>query len=902
MKIGRTLPKIEGYAREYKLDFFPTIFEVLDYDQINMVASYGGFPVRYPHWRFGMDYERMSKGQEYGMHKIYEMVINNNPCYAYLLESNSIVEQKTVIAHVLAHNDFFKNNEFFRHTNRRMIDEMANHAIRIRRYIERFGIEAVEDFIDICLSIDNLIDYHSPYFEDMDTNTKEDDLPTEIEIPKLPTNKEYMNEYINPASYIEAQKRKLERERDKHKSFPVRPVKDVLWFLIQHAPLTNWQRDVMAMMREEAYYFAPQGQTKILNEGWACVDRDTLVYTEHGLMPMGEICEGNTGYVSDGIQPQQIYDRNILPDHKTIEIQTKRGFRLCGSTNHRILLADGTTWTRLDQLSLGSQVAIGGGSELWPEREISLHWRLVTQHISVRTKDQTPQISGRSGYCGNLALQHQAEITEGLADIGCTIELRSVSTPSGLHALNLPQSIDSKLAALLGYLCSHSQITWDKHQFSAISSKCELAHNTAQLLEEIFQMPVSMCAQDQTWCVSVYSETIREVITALLDLEHHGVVGDIGVPSKILRSPEPVVRAFLRALCEHNVHIDDTTDTYCLLLDFTDVKIAMQVQLLLLNYGIISSRIQGSEQKCQLELDRAATTRLQVKIGLAVEFELDQSAVTMTQIAFEQLDKLYGEDEIAEITMGCGDVYDISVTNTHRYAAAGFINHNSFWHSRIMTERAATDSEIIDFADSHAGVVATSRQQLNPYKLGLELFRDIEERWDKGRFGKEYDECDDLHTLMNWDLKLGLGRGKIFQVRRIYNDVTFIDEFLTEDFCRRHKLFGFDYNRSHGRYEISTREFFEIKEKLLFQLTNFGQPFIRVLDANFENHAELLLGHRHEGIDLRIDYARAVLSNLYKIWRRPIHISTRLDNRGRLLSFDGNEHSLREYQYIEISS
>src|SRR6185295_7736446 len=92
--------EVEGYAREYGLDFFETVFEVLDYQRMNEVAAFGGFPTRYPHWRFGMEYESLSKGYEYGLSKIYEMVINNDPCYAYLLEGNSLVDQKMVMAHV----------------------------------------------------------------------------------------------------------------------------------------------------------------------------------------------------------------------------------------------------------------------------------------------------------------------------------------------------------------------------------------------------------------------------------------------------------------------------------------------------------------------------------------------------------------------------------------------------------------------------------------------------------------------------------------------------------------------------------------------------------------------------------------------------------------------------------
>ena len=105
--------EIEGYARAFGLDFFETVFEVLSTEELNMVAAYGGFPTRYPHWRWGMDYEQLSKSSEYGLSKIYELVINNDPCFAYLLEANAEVDQKLVMAHVYGHNDFFKNNFTF---------------------------------------------------------------------------------------------------------------------------------------------------------------------------------------------------------------------------------------------------------------------------------------------------------------------------------------------------------------------------------------------------------------------------------------------------------------------------------------------------------------------------------------------------------------------------------------------------------------------------------------------------------------------------------------------------------------------------------------------------------------------------------------------------------------------
>src|SRR6476646_2265547 len=205
--------EIEGYAREYGLDFFDTIFEVLDYQRMNEVAAYGGFPTRYPHWRFGMDFEGLAKGYEYGLSKIYEMVINNDPCYAYLLEGNSSVDQKMVMAHVYGHCDFFKNNFYFSRTNRRMIDGMANNATRCRRHVERQGIDKIENFIDTCLSVDNLIDPYSAYITRKSTRDRREDREREeaaeadgttpaVEVPRLRA-KSYMDKFINPPDFLE---------------------------------------------------------------------------------------------------------------------------------------------------------------------------------------------------------------------------------------------------------------------------------------------------------------------------------------------------------------------------------------------------------------------------------------------------------------------------------------------------------------------------------------------------------------------------------------------------------------------------------------------------------------------------------------------------------------------------
>jgi stage V sporulation protein R len=219
----------------------------------------------------------------------------------------------------------------------------------------------------------------------------------------------------------------------------------------------------------------------------------------------------------------------------------------------------------------------------------------------------------------------------------------------------------------------------------------------------------------------------------------------------------------------------------------------------------------------------------------------------------------------------------------------------SYWHSTLCTTGDVMgDAEIIDYAEKHAGITATSGGRLNPYKLGIELFRDIEERWDMGRFGQEYESCDSFEERRHWDRQLGLGREKVFEVRRLYNDVTFIHEFLTADFCRRHHLFSFSFNSSAEQYEIESREFSKIKQRLLFALTNSGNPVIDVVDANHKNRGELFLQHRYEGTELDMGKARATIANLQKIWGRPVHLASRDEKHSFVLSHDGSEVELKE--------
>jgi stage V sporulation protein R len=272
MALSRTLTpelrahaqRIEGVAHKSGLDFFPVVFEMLDAKDVNGVAAYGGFPVRYPSWRFGMDFERLDKGYSWGLSKIYELVINNDPTYAYLVRTNSDMEQKLVMAHVFGHADFFKHNVWFSPTNRHMLDSMANHGTRLRRYIDRYGQDTVELFLDRALSLDNLVDPYLPLRGRLQGAGNSRDPVSAVERARRSFEAAFDEECEAPTG-----EENVADDEATQSGSPMLPTYDILGFIAERGPLTRWQRDVMRIARAEAYYFMPQRMTKIINEGWA---------------------------------------------------------------------------------------------------------------------------------------------------------------------------------------------------------------------------------------------------------------------------------------------------------------------------------------------------------------------------------------------------------------------------------------------------------------------------------------------------------------------------------------------------------------------------------------------------------------------------------------------------------
>lgn len=244
-------------AHEFGLRPFPTHFEIVPAAIMYEFGAYG-MPGRFSHWTHGRAFQQMKTMYDYGLSKIYELVINTNPSYAYLLDVNSVLQNKFVVAHVLGHTDFFAHNAHFAKSSRRMVETMNRNAERIAGYEYAHGAREVERLLDAVLALEEHVD---PYANAEDYEARREGGKKRPPEPGQYDDLWELGERADPA----AEERPPEPGPLAHG-----PYRDLLLFLLRHSPsLEDWERDIVAIVRDEMLYFEPQMRTKIANEGWA---------------------------------------------------------------------------------------------------------------------------------------------------------------------------------------------------------------------------------------------------------------------------------------------------------------------------------------------------------------------------------------------------------------------------------------------------------------------------------------------------------------------------------------------------------------------------------------------------------------------------------------------------------
>lgn len=264
--------------KDYGLNPPPVKFVVLNSNDFIEKISYSGMPIMYPHWKFGMKQIEFERIQKYGLSRFYELVINSEPSIAYLLDENADYVQKMVIAHVYGHADFFKNNRTFKNTRKDMDKAMIRYSGLVESYISEHGLAKVENFLEVCFSLENLIDHYGDFESfKVEEDEKKDcsgcsgcgnSCENDTNQYKINNDVDYLDKFVNSEKMKSALK---DRYGDEKKTKSSKDRIDLLSYLIKEADLiSDWQRDLLSIVREGAYYFSPQIRTKVMNEGWAC--------------------------------------------------------------------------------------------------------------------------------------------------------------------------------------------------------------------------------------------------------------------------------------------------------------------------------------------------------------------------------------------------------------------------------------------------------------------------------------------------------------------------------------------------------------------------------------------------------------------------------------------------------
>ena len=250
--------KIQDKVREFGLSYFPQEFEICDHNQMLGAIAYSGMPAHYPHWSYGKAYEKQKTLYDHGVSGLpYEMVINADPSIAYLMQGNSLCLQLLTIAHVYAHNDFFKNNFTFKHTHPELTaDNFKLRADRVRGYTEdpSIGADAVERTLDAAHAL---------------AMQRRRDMAVR-KLTRAEQEKRAVDAAAPPEDEFRAIHKTQKYDAPDLTRVPLEAEPDILAFIRDHNPyLSEWQKDILTIVDEEAAYFIPQIETKIMNEGWA---------------------------------------------------------------------------------------------------------------------------------------------------------------------------------------------------------------------------------------------------------------------------------------------------------------------------------------------------------------------------------------------------------------------------------------------------------------------------------------------------------------------------------------------------------------------------------------------------------------------------------------------------------
>jgi stage V sporulation protein R len=915
-ELKELIPKVLQSCREWGLDFYPTVVQLLTYDEISEIAAYGGFPVRFPHWSFGMEYEELQRGYEFGMHKIYEMVINCLEVSAPVLTMRGSVEACSV----RVGDDVIVGND-----TRKVVAVKRQKASKTKNISLKNGqtLACTPNHKWRILSDNGLIWKESSEILAGDLIIGSDSFATNWDVPSIDWTSDSVVEQtrsnvrvrlkeIEPKKTMTLQLAELLGVLTGDGSVGVKGSENILSVAVdkKHADYAQHVANlffnvfgVEASIKEK-----PNCLNVVLCSKFAVSFLDSIGLLKGVTHKQKRIPEmiwssppvfraaylrglfDTDGYVSDYVG-FSCYNKHLANDVQVM--LTEMGIQSC---------------LTFEDNGIGNihVVELRG---IWADLKFSERIGFVLQHKQNALKVRCERKSCRNGGLHIPYLQNEliewaknAEITTyNNPSLGRSIKrfenqkvgsnalssfvqraeqsgLRITSTIKELLSnpiFEVKDVVDGDLVETVDIALDH-----DAHDFVAYglithnTNPCYIYNLSSNTLVDHLTVVAHATGHNDFFKNNIH---FGATDTNMLNkMANHGT----RIRKYMARWGKERVTEFLDWVMRLETLIDGAeawTDRVVKEKNIRDQRHYRYPRRLNVDKDrMYMEPFINTRDFLQKENSRVAKKDIADEIGVFKEptknilgylrdnAPLKPWQADIVSMLYEEAMYFFPQRQTKVMNEGWASTVDSVIMAEQGLVALGQQSH---------------DVGIIEYAQHKMGVLG-GKYSTNPYKLGYYLFKDIRERWDKGQFGSEWDDCSDIRMKENWDKGTNLGKEKIFEVRKYYDDFTFLHEFFTEDFCREQEYFHWKHY-PNGEFRIENRDFKEIKRLLMRRHLNGGLPDIRLTEPNYRGKGAMFLQHYHDGRNIYEPYIADVLMALRAIWHEDVYLSTSDD--------DGNE-------------
>lgn len=914
------LPRIFKEVNDFGCDFFPTVVQMLTYDEISEVAAYSGFPVRYPHWKWGMEYEELQRGYEHGMHRIYEMVIN---CLCLNVPVLTIEGTKPAGKVVVGDKVITANGE-------RTVVAVERQKPSKTIKIEFYG--CAEDII--CSPNHKWKILGKNGYEWKESNQiKESDYVLVGDSWETYRNKPAMIHWDNE-KVVESTASNV---RNRLKTIP--SIKQMTIDLAELIGIVVGDGSAGVKTKENAISICiSKKELSYIDYVKKLVTRvfnlEPLVETHRKSVDVITLCSKEAVWFFDKIGIKKGCTYNVPWSIFSSSCEYRAAFI------RGLFDTDGSASGVLSFSNYNKELVAGVQLLLLEMGIVSKYYEVENGKnkihvIRIRGTQNVEKFCERVGF-SNLRkkeILNQLVKRNPSTNRGCDLPfvrnlLIECAKSHGWNTYNQPslgrsiermktQSVGTN--AMIGFVKRAKKLGYDYFDDilndylsqSFVCVKSIKQHKELETVDIALDKGHDFIARglvthntNPCYIYCLDSNTLVDNITVVAHALGHNDffknniffaptrVGDQNMMNRLANHGTRIRRYMKRWGKERVTEFIDYVLRIETLIDPAKAWKPKKIK------NLVTSDYREYEYP----------NRLKVKDG----HEYMEDYINPEDWIKKQNEKIRRKEIAKEIGIFKNPTKDIMgflrdhaplkpwqadiismlyeeslyfapqrMTKMMNEGWASYIDHNIMCKRGLCGLGGMDDSGVFEYAKHKMGVLG-GKYSINPYKLGYCLFNEIELRWDKGRFGSEYENCKDIQKKEKWDTKAGLGHKKVFEVRATHNDLTALLEFFTEEFCNKYEFFQWRLF-PNGEYKIVDRDYKSIKKKLIDVHINGGLPVIHLTEPNYKGKGYLFLQHQWTGKTLYQPYVAATLQALYFLWGNKVYLATKDQNEDEIV-------------------